>query len=518
MKSEKFKKNIKILLYCLICSIAFLFVASKSSPLYICNDWVDSNIFFNMAKGIANGLVPYKDLFEQKGPLLYFAYVIPYLISNDTFIGVYFLEVIAFTITLYFSYKLVNLFFNEKASLLSLPIFSFLSLNAQSFIDGGSAEELCMPAIMISLYMLINYLKNIYPKPMSKKYVFINGILAGIVLWTKFTFLGFYLGYCIIIGIILLKNKKIKEIFISAGTFLLGMLVPTLICIIYFAINGALYDLFYTYFYVNMTAYGSTSNILMQFIEPLKKFAKSSIKNIIQLIAIAIGFLYMFYRWVIKEKKIFEYIMLCILMYFSILLVYWGIDWQYYYFFFMSFIILGVLALGKLLEIISKNKILFWIELVISVVGLVALSLYINDARYMLKFKKEDVCYYKFSEIMHQYEDPTLLVYNSIDANLFTIANIVPTEKYFFAANMNKDIFTELAEQQKECIENKRVDFVLVKYLWQMGDFSEIPGLNENYDFCGDAYYSIDGTEYFYFYMFRAKGIEDRLKEEYRTE
>ncbi|MFQ9073882.1 MAG: hypothetical protein ACLR43_15090 [Faecalibacillus faecis] len=45
-----------------------------------------------------NGKVPYKDLFEQKGPLLYLIYGIGYLISHDTFLGVYLLEVISYTI------------------------------------------------------------------------------------------------------------------------------------------------------------------------------------------------------------------------------------------------------------------------------------------------------------------------------------------------------------------------------------------------------------------------------------
>ena len=85
-------KNLKVYIYCLIVAFLFLLIATKSSPLYVCNDWVDSNIFFNIAKGIVHGEVPYRDLFEQKGPLLYFAYIIPYLISNDTFFRSLFLR------------------------------------------------------------------------------------------------------------------------------------------------------------------------------------------------------------------------------------------------------------------------------------------------------------------------------------------------------------------------------------------------------------------------------------------
>lgn len=72
----------------LIFSAIILFFCSKNSFLYFFNDWVDANAFFTMGKGMFNGLVPYKDLFEQKGPLLYLIYGIGYFIENDGFIGV----------------------------------------------------------------------------------------------------------------------------------------------------------------------------------------------------------------------------------------------------------------------------------------------------------------------------------------------------------------------------------------------------------------------------------------------
>ena len=53
---------------------------------------VDGNAFFTMGKGMFNGKVPYKDLFEQKGPLLYLIYGIGYLISHDTLLGVLFIR------------------------------------------------------------------------------------------------------------------------------------------------------------------------------------------------------------------------------------------------------------------------------------------------------------------------------------------------------------------------------------------------------------------------------------------
>ena len=86
------KKNIlKVILIFLIGAI-FITLMSKNSFLFRFNDWWDANAFMTVGKGILKGIVPYRDLFEQKGPYLYFIYAASAVISNKTFIGAYFLE------------------------------------------------------------------------------------------------------------------------------------------------------------------------------------------------------------------------------------------------------------------------------------------------------------------------------------------------------------------------------------------------------------------------------------------
>ena len=55
----------------LISAIVTITVFSKSSPLYPLNDWVDANCFLTTGKALLSGQVLYRDVYEQKGPLLY---------------------------------------------------------------------------------------------------------------------------------------------------------------------------------------------------------------------------------------------------------------------------------------------------------------------------------------------------------------------------------------------------------------------------------------------------------------
>ena len=65
-KSQKY-----IILYCFLTTLITLLLTTKNSPLYAFNDWMDANAFFTVGKSMMHGLIPYKDIFEQKGPFLY---------------------------------------------------------------------------------------------------------------------------------------------------------------------------------------------------------------------------------------------------------------------------------------------------------------------------------------------------------------------------------------------------------------------------------------------------------------
>lgn len=115
---------------CFAVAIGIIGVCSKSSFLYPLNDWVDANCFFTVGKSMMNGIVVYRDLIEQKGPFLYFVHGLAWLISNDTFIGVYFLEVLAATFFLYYLHRIITLFVKTDFSILAIPVCAVMFILA----------------------------------------------------------------------------------------------------------------------------------------------------------------------------------------------------------------------------------------------------------------------------------------------------------------------------------------------------------------------------------------------------
>jgi hypothetical protein len=91
-KKDKLKiahSRITATIYIVMLSFLLMMICTRSSFLYPMNNWDDVNSYFTMGKGMMNGLVIYRDLYEQKGPYLYFLYGLAYLISHRTFAGVF---------------------------------------------------------------------------------------------------------------------------------------------------------------------------------------------------------------------------------------------------------------------------------------------------------------------------------------------------------------------------------------------------------------------------------------------
>ena len=87
---------------------------------------------------------------------------------------------------------MVRLYQPSGYAYIILPLLTFAVLSSNSFYKGDSAEEFCMPLLAASLFYLLRYFHSRERKPISYPLLLLNGVLAGCVLWIKYTMLGFW--------------------------------------------------------------------------------------------------------------------------------------------------------------------------------------------------------------------------------------------------------------------------------------------------------------------------------------
>jgi len=257
MSHEKSLKNTGgTLLFLFGLSCLVLLFSSECSPLYPLNEWYDPNCFFTVGKAMLNGKVVYRDIYEQKGPYLYFLHAFCALIDNRSFIGVWIMEIAACFAMLLFVYKILRLYGIEDfkrigivCTLLCVSVyFSFASST------GDSVEEFCAPFLLGVVYLTLKRIKaNAAFK--FRDYVFI-GLTAGGVLWSKFTVIAFFIAWYVFFLYYTIKSKRFGHIGFSVIFIALGVLIATLPPLFYFSVNHAVGDWLRAYIYDNLFLYG----------------------------------------------------------------------------------------------------------------------------------------------------------------------------------------------------------------------------------------------------------------------
>lgn len=457
---KQIKKNYKIILFCLLISTIVLLFTSSNSPLYPHNFAADTNAYFTIGRGWLEGAIPYKDLFDQKGPMLYVIFMLAASISSNSFVGVYILEIISMTVFLYYANKVVTLFIDKKNNLLILPILATLICTTIAFSNGATAEEFTLPFFMISIYNLIKYFKD---KKITDKQLFLNGFIAGIIFMIKFNLTFFWLGFIICIFIDLIFKKEIKKAIKSVLIYISGMIIPFIIFNIYFLIVGAIKDFYDAYFYFNLFAYDDNVSFVTKFNNSINNFTYRCLENGTIILPLFICFLCFIQNMNIKAN---HKTMLYIIFILTIFGIFFGSNYHYYILPLFSFLIFSFIAicifLKKIIKQIFKNKIVTAILLITLYTGLTIFSYKGANYSSQINTNLKDYEIYKIVKVINKSNDKTTLNYQALDNGIYNLTHTTPNIKYFFKLNVDDNKYPKIIQTQKKYIQNKKINFILL--------------------------------------------------------
>lgn len=254
------KKN-KILHYGVLSLIAFvflLFYSYSTSPLFSNNFGVlDSSLFMLIGKGITKGYMPYLDLFDHKGPILFFIEAFGWLIMPNR-LGNFFIQWVFMVANLTLIFKIGQLFLNKKWSW--VPIFFFLLILTVTFEGGNLTEEYSLPFLFLPLYLSLKALKEeSNEKPQHPPlYALIYGICFTLIIFIRLNNAVFIGAIVLATMIHLISNKEYRNFFDNVLTFLSGSIFVFSAIAIYFLIKHAFGEMLYATFLFNfMYAEGS---------------------------------------------------------------------------------------------------------------------------------------------------------------------------------------------------------------------------------------------------------------------
>lgn len=242
------------------------------NPLIEAYYQLDSSVYQYIGRLITEGYVPYKDVFDHKGPIFYLWYALGYAIYPMT--GQWILEVVCLFCGLSLIYQIARKYISNWIFFL----LSFSILLAMPSLDTiGNTESLSFLFIFFLIFALYNF---ICQGKLSLLTAVLVGFSSGCLLLIKPTHLAMAVFFCLYVFVSFLYHKQYAKLANFSVYALVGGLVPVLGCVGWLWYHSALMDFWQDYFVFNVVYMNNfhflqtyTSTIFYFFKVPLVWFA-----------------------------------------------------------------------------------------------------------------------------------------------------------------------------------------------------------------------------------------------------
>lgn len=223
--------------------VGTILFSTTTSPLY--NSYgIDSAAFQTIGKYWSSTCLPYVDMFDQKGPMIFLINAAGYFLI-DSRMGVLVIQVLFLCLSEFFAYRMLRLKLSTRLSLILailLPVFLRFDWD-----EGNMTEEYILPFLFLSYHMMMKWLLGINEKVYehNRMGAFVYGLTFAFALMSRLTN---SIGVCVgvfIISITLVVHRKWKNLLENIVFFCIGAAIIVFPFVLYFGSHGALYEMWY---------------------------------------------------------------------------------------------------------------------------------------------------------------------------------------------------------------------------------------------------------------------------------
>lgn len=480
------RKRLLILSLCFL--LGQLIFSMHTSPLYPGLLGGDSAIFSLLGKGLLAGKELYLDLFDHKGPFIFFINALGYFIGGRT--GLFLLQCVAGLISLWLIYFTVKMLRPDglSAKMTAVIWFAGLAYFFYTFEGGNLTEEYSLPLICWAMYLLCKYAVTVRHDPAHPlRYAFVYGVCIAALAFFRLNNAVAVCAGVLVVFIYLIIRKEYKNLLLNLCAGVAGMAVVAIPVVVYFWSKSSLDEMIYATFLHNFQIFGRTSQSSAQ--------AKPQILLILYA-PMALGALLWVLHWRKNKKPELPDVLLGVVLVLSFAALWIANRFPHY---FTVFVPVYILMLGRYLHFGNAKKLT-----AVALCGCVSLSLvgllyYFygkNFQSYFLERKPQSfgqTMQEDFKIIPPEERDSVICYMVGVDA--YHHADILPCYKYYGLqenwAIINPQIlddFMEWAATEKPLWivkeaenENAALDAILKSYyeLQKSNEFVEFYRLKE---------------------------------------
>lgn len=244
----QWKMNVQDILICLLIAVIFGFELA-TAPFANGYPGTDSAAFLYIGRRMHEGAIPYVDLFDHKGIILYLIEYFGLSISGGKFFGVWILEIAGLFATAILVMKIAALFSEKKeAGYLSVVGTLFIFTGYMTIEGGNVVEEYALPWITVALYIVLRYfVEDTY----RRRDITWLGISFAVVFLLRANMITAWAALLPVVFFYLIYKKRYADIGKCILWFVIGCAVVFVPAFLYFVKTDSLKAMMDCYFTFN---------------------------------------------------------------------------------------------------------------------------------------------------------------------------------------------------------------------------------------------------------------------------
>ena len=273
-RKKKDKRYADFLFYLALFLASFVFLAVFSyftSPFTNCNNGNDAAFFRLVGQGMTKGYLPYRDFFDMKGPYLFFIEYFGQILSYGRK-GIFLIQWINLFVSFVIISKLFELY-QIKNRLLEFVLMLPIAYIASFTFEGGNlTEEFSLVPLLSCMYLCAVFFEKGERYDSNKFYWRSSawfGFCFGFLLMIRITNAALICAMVITVALYLIKNKKMKQLFICEGSFILGVIVALCPAILFFWMKDLLSEMLEAVFVLGFK-YSGEKTFIQHVVETLQ--------------------------------------------------------------------------------------------------------------------------------------------------------------------------------------------------------------------------------------------------------
>ena len=256
------------LLFCLFLALT-IGTLMRQYPWTSLPTQTDSSVFLYIGRQMHRGKVPYIDLFDHKGPILYLIQYLGYTIWPGSVTGgVWLLELLSMGILIWLILRLSELVSDDRRDGYLTCILLLIICAFKLYQGGNYTEEYALPWMCASLLVFFSFFRT---GRFTKWQIILLGLSCCMVLLMQENLITVWVALVPVVVIRLIHEKRFREIWECILLFLLGMLIVMIPVLIWAWASGCLEEMWKYFVVFNFSYSASSDPTLMDYLVLTKK-------------------------------------------------------------------------------------------------------------------------------------------------------------------------------------------------------------------------------------------------------